>query len=48
MAPIYRIAYGQAVTMARAQIGRKAFEAAWTEGRTMPLEQVLVEAPSSP
>jgi predicted ATPase len=48
MAPIYRIAYGQAVTAARAQIGRKAFEAAWTEGRTMPLEQVLVEAPSSP
>jgi len=47
MAPIYRIAYGQAVTAARAQIGRKAFEAAWTEGRTMPLEQVLVEAPLS-
>ncbi|HET7641803.1 MAG TPA: tetratricopeptide repeat protein, partial [Ktedonobacteraceae bacterium] len=43
MAPIYRIAYGQAVTAARAQIGRKAFEAAWTEGRTMPLEGVLVE-----
>ncbi|MFL5626974.1 MAG: tetratricopeptide repeat protein, partial [Ktedonobacteraceae bacterium] len=43
MAPIYRIAYGQAVTTARTAAGRAAFEAAWSQGRTMPLERVLVE-----
>jgi DNA-binding CsgD family transcriptional regulator len=39
--PVYRPAYERSVTTARAQFGEKAFAAAWAEGRTMPLEQVL-------
>ncbi len=39
--PVYRAAYERAVTSARAQLGEKAFAAAWAQRRTMPLEQVL-------
>jgi DNA-binding CsgD family transcriptional regulator len=39
--PIYRPAYERAVRAARAQFGEKAFAAAWAEGRTMTLEQLL-------
>ncbi len=54
--PVYRLAYEQAVTAARTQFGEKPFTAAWAQGRTMTLEQVLaapmpaepVTAPSVP
>jgi ATP/maltotriose-dependent transcriptional regulator MalT len=39
--PVDRARYEQAVATARAQLGEKAFAAAWAQGRTMPLEQVL-------
>jgi DNA-binding NarL/FixJ family response regulator len=39
--PVYRGAYERAVRAARAQCGEKAFAAAWTQGRTMPLEHIL-------
>ncbi len=36
--------YVQAVQTARTQLGEQAFDAAWAEGRTMTLEQVLTES----
>ncbi len=33
--------YEPAVQAARTQLGEQAFAAAWAEGRTMPLEQVI-------
>ena len=42
MPPVEQAEYEQAVSIARAQLGTKTFTAAWTEGRTMTLEQVLV------
>jgi len=39
--PIERAAYERSVAAARALLGEMAFAAAWAEGRTMPLEQVL-------
>jgi predicted ATPase/DNA-binding CsgD family transcriptional regulator len=39
--PVERAAYEQAVAAARAQLGEKAFTAAWAEGRTMTPEQAL-------
>jgi predicted ATPase/DNA-binding CsgD family transcriptional regulator len=39
--PVYRPAYERSVTAARAQFGEKPFAAAWVQGRTMTLEQVL-------
>jgi predicted ATPase/class 3 adenylate cyclase len=39
-----RVSYEQAVTAARAQLGEEAFAAAWQEGRTAKLEQVIDEA----
>ena len=41
LAPIYRADYEQAVAAARTQLGEKVFTAAWSEGRTLSLEQVL-------
>ena len=38
---IYRPAHERAVRAARAQFGERPLVAAWAEGRTMPLEQVL-------
>jgi predicted ATPase/DNA-binding CsgD family transcriptional regulator len=40
--PVYRTVYEQAVAAARTQLGERAFAAAWAEGRSMTLEQVLV------
>ncbi len=42
--PVERAPYEQAVASARAHLGEEAFAAAWQEGRTMPLEQVIDEA----
>jgi DNA-binding CsgD family transcriptional regulator/tetratricopeptide (TPR) repeat protein len=39
--PIYRADYERSVTAARVQLGEQAFAAAWAQGRTMTLEQVL-------
>jgi len=40
MPPIYRTDYTRAVTTTREQLGEEAFQAAWAEGRAIPLEQV--------
>ncbi len=42
--PVDRVGYEQAVAAARAQLGEDAFAAAWQEGWTMKLEQVIDEA----
>jgi hypothetical protein len=42
--PVDRLGYEQAVAAARAQLGEDAFAAAWQEGRTMKLEQVIDDA----
>ena len=39
--PVYRADYDRSVAAARAQLGEKAFAAAWAEGRIMTVEQVL-------
>ncbi len=39
--PVYRADYDRSVTAARTQFGEQSFAAAWSEGRTMSLEQVL-------
>src|SRR5262249_24099668 len=39
--PVYRAEYDQSVAAARAQLGEKAFTAAWAEGRAMTLDEVL-------
>jgi predicted ATPase/class 3 adenylate cyclase/DNA-binding CsgD family transcriptional regulator len=39
--PVYRAEYDHSVAAARAQLGERAFAAAWAEGRTMTLEQAL-------
>lgn len=41
MTPLDRADYEPAVADARAHLGTKAFAAAWTEGRSMTLDQVL-------
>ena len=41
LSPADRMAYEQAVTAARMQLGEQAFDAAWAQGRTMTPEQVL-------
>jgi DNA-binding CsgD family transcriptional regulator/tetratricopeptide (TPR) repeat protein len=53
IAPVLLPLYEEAVSEARAQLEEEAFAAAWQEGRTMPLEQVIDEvlkptAPSTP
>jgi predicted ATPase/class 3 adenylate cyclase len=40
--PVYRARYEQAVATARTGLSEEAFEAAWSEGQTMKLEQVLL------
>jgi predicted ATPase/DNA-binding CsgD family transcriptional regulator len=40
-APFERVSYERAVADARAQLGEKAFVAAWVEGRTMTPDQAL-------
>jgi predicted ATPase/transcriptional regulator with XRE-family HTH domain len=39
--PVYRANYDRSIANTRTQLGEQAFAAAWTEGRTMTLEQVL-------
>jgi predicted ATPase/class 3 adenylate cyclase/DNA-binding CsgD family transcriptional regulator len=39
--PVYRADYERSVSAARAQLGEKAFAAAWAEGRTMTPDQAL-------
>jgi predicted ATPase/class 3 adenylate cyclase/DNA-binding CsgD family transcriptional regulator len=39
--PVYRADYDRSVAAARAQLGEKAFSAAWAEGRKMTPEQAL-------
>jgi predicted ATPase len=39
--PVFRADYEQAVAAARSQLSEEAFAAAWQEGRTMKLEQVI-------
>ena len=41
LAPLHRVGYERAVVATRHQLGEQPFEAAWAEGRTMTLEQVL-------
>ena len=41
ISPIERASYEHAVAAARAQLGEKAFAAAWAEGRSMTPEQAL-------
>ena len=41
LAPVYRADYEQAVAAARAHLDEQSFRAAWAEGRSMNLEQVL-------
>jgi predicted ATPase/DNA-binding CsgD family transcriptional regulator len=40
--PVYRTDYDRSVAAARVQLGEQAFAAAWSEGQTMSLEQVLI------
>src|SRR5207247_2206152 len=40
--PFDRVSYEHAVAAARAQLGEKAFAAAWAEGRSMTPDQALV------
>ena len=42
--PVARGDYDRDVALARAQLGEAAFEAAWTEGRAMTLEQAVTYA----
>jgi DNA-binding CsgD family transcriptional regulator len=39
--PVYRADYERSVAATRTRLGEQAFAAAWAEGRTMSLEQVL-------
>jgi predicted ATPase/DNA-binding XRE family transcriptional regulator len=41
LAPVYRADYDHALAAARDQLGEQAFAAAWAEGRTMTVDQVL-------
>ena len=47
LTPFERVGYEPAVAAARTQLGAEAFEAAWTEGRSMTLDQVLSRARSN-
>jgi len=42
LTPLERVDYEPAVEAARMQLGAQAFEVAWTEGRSMTLDQVLI------
>jgi predicted ATPase/DNA-binding CsgD family transcriptional regulator len=39
--PVYRAEYERSLAASRAQLGKKAFVAAWAAGRTMTLDEVL-------
>jgi predicted ATPase/class 3 adenylate cyclase len=39
---VYRTSYLQSVALARERLGEKAFQEAWAEGHTLPLEQVAI------
>ena len=41
MPPVERSSYEQAVAAVRSKLGEEAFAAAWSQGRTTPLEQVI-------
>lgn len=41
--PIEQAGYEQAITTVRTRLGEQAFAAAWDEGRTMSVEQVITE-----
>jgi hypothetical protein len=41
ISPVERASYERSVAAARIQLGEQAFAAAWAEGQTMTLEQVL-------
>jgi hypothetical protein len=41
MPPLMRADYERSVAAARDQLGEKAFNAAWAEGRTMTPDQAL-------
>ena len=40
MPQVYRTAYRQALALARERLGEAAFQSAWAEGHSLPLEQV--------
>lgn len=40
--PVYQASYEQAMAIVRAQEGEAIFMAAWTQGQTMPLEQLFL------
>jgi len=44
LGPAEREFYGSYLTATRAQLDEKAWEAAWTEGRAMPLEEAIAYA----
>lgn len=41
MPPVEHSSYEQAVAVVRSELGEEAFAAAWSQGRTIPLEQVI-------
>ena len=43
MYPVDLPDYEQAVEVAREELGEEAFATAWDEGRTMSVEQVIIE-----
>ncbi len=47
IAPVYRVSYVQAIATARERLGEERFRAAWTEGRSLTLEQVQLAATAS-
>lgn len=44
MPPVEHSSYEQAVAAIRSELGEEAFAAAWSQGRTTPLEQVIHDA----
>jgi predicted ATPase/class 3 adenylate cyclase/DNA-binding CsgD family transcriptional regulator len=46
--PAYRADYERSVASARSQLGEQAFTTAWSEGRSMTLDQVLGEQGKAP
>jgi DNA-binding CsgD family transcriptional regulator len=45
--PVHRAAYEQAVALAYSMVGRQAFRAVWTQGRSMTPEQALTTRPET-
>ncbi len=46
--PVYRADYEQSIAATRAQLGQKAFAAAWAEGRAMTPDQALAARGPAP